>query len=74
MDGIAVAQLDEAKLVGYTFDSKLGLGKMVDKIARKARTRIAALRRLKPMLDSSNLQMMYTMFIRDEGRSWSTAA
>ena len=74
MDGIAVAQLDEAKLVGYTFDSKLGFVKMVDKIARKARTRIAALRRLKPMLDSSNLQMMYTMFIKDEGRSWSTAA
>ena len=36
---------------------------MMDKIARKARTRIAALRRLKPMLDSSNLQMMHTMLL-----------
>ena len=64
MGGAAVEQLDEAKLVGYLFDSQFGFGKMVDKIARKARTRIAALRRLKPMLDSDNLQMMYTMFIR----------
>ena len=64
MGGQAVTQLDEAKLVAYLFDSHLGFGKMVDKLARKARTRIAALRRLKPMLDSDNLKTMYTMFIR----------
>ena len=57
-------RVDELKLVGYLFDSKLTFAGMVDKQARKARSRLAAVRRLKPMLDCSNIQLMYTMFVR----------
>ena len=64
MDGVQVERATEAKLVGFIFDEKLTFGTMVDKLARKARLRIAALRRLKPMLDSSNLRTMYVMFVR----------
>ena len=51
-------------VVGYTLDSKLTWGNMVDSIAVKARKRMAALARLKPMLDKENMKTMYTMFIR----------
>ena len=51
-------------LVGFVFDQKLTFGTMIDKLARKARLRIAALRGLELMLDSSNLKMMYVMFVR----------
>ena len=64
MGGVFVEQVDEVKLVGYLFDSKLKFGAMVDKLARKGPTRVAALRRLKPMLNSDNLKLMYTMFVR----------
>ena len=52
------------KLVGFTLDSKLTWSPMVARLARKARSKVAALRRLKPFLDSDNLQLMYTAFIR----------
>ena len=64
MGGLLVDRVDELKLVGYLFDSKLTFAGMVDKQARKARSRLAAVRRLKPMLDCSNIQLMYTMFVR----------
>ena len=53
MDGVQVERASEAKLVGSVCDEKLTFGTMIDKLARKARLRIAALRRLKPMLDTS---------------------
>jgi hypothetical protein len=37
---------------------------MNDKLAKKARVRLGAIRRLKPMLDSTNLETMYKMFVR----------
>ena len=50
------------KLVGFLFDTKLTFSSMIDKLAKKARCRLGALRRLKPMLDKPNLKQMYTMF------------
>ena len=64
VEGQQVKRVDEVKLVGYLFDSKLTMSSMVGALAKKARSRVGALRRLKPMLDSSNLQLMYTMFVR----------
>ena len=64
MGGLQVEQVSEVKLVGFLFDSKLTFSSMIDKLARKARTRVAALRRLKPMLDNENLKLMYTMSVR----------
>ena len=64
MEGQQVKRVDEVKLVGDLFDSKLTMSSMVGALAKKARSRVGALRRLKPMLDSSNLQLMYTMFVR----------
>ena len=58
-------RVDEVKLVGFTFDAKLTFSSMVDKLAKKARCRLGALRRrLKPMLDQGNMKQMYIMFIR----------
>ena len=64
MDGKAVEQMTQMKLVGFIFDSKMRWGQMIDKVARKARARLAALRRLVPVLDAGNLKTMYMMFIR----------
>ena len=64
MGGFAVEQVSEVKLVGFLFDSKLTFAPMVDKLAKKARIRIGALRRLEPMLNSENIKLMYTMFVR----------
>ena len=59
-----VEVVEVQKVVGYTLDSKLTWGPMVDGLAKKARKRLAALVRLKSMLDSENLKTMYTMFVR----------
>ena len=59
-----VEVVEVQKVVGYTLDSKLTWGPMVDGLAKKARKRLAALVRLKSMLDGENLKTMYTMFVR----------
>ena len=59
-----VEVVEVQKVVGYTLDSKLTWGPMINTLAKKARMRLAALVRLKPMLDNQNLKTMYTMFIR----------
>jgi len=64
MGGMQVKRVESTKLVGFTFDSKLKFGEMIDKLAKKARVRLGAIRRLKPMLDSNNLETMYKMFVR----------
>jgi hypothetical protein len=52
------------KLVGFTVDSRMRWGPMIDRIARKARSRIGALRRIRHHLDSDIMKMMYASFIR----------
>ena len=64
MGGAQVERVDEVKLVGFLFDTKLTFSGMIDKLAKKARCKLGALRRLKPMLDQPNLKQMYIMFIR----------
>ena len=59
-----VWSVESTKLVGSTFGSKPKFGEMVDKLAKEARVRLGAIRRLKPMLDSTNLETMYKMFVR----------
>lgn len=57
-------QVDSVKIVGYTFDCKLSWSEMVALKAKKARSRVGALRRLTKFLDRENLKLMYTSFIR----------
>ena len=64
MDGHPVEVVEEMRLVGFWFDSKLTFGGMVKRLAKKARSRVGALRRLKPMLNPENLKTMYTSFVR----------
>ena len=52
------------KVVGYTLDSKLTWGPMIDALSAKARKRLAALTWLRPHLDSDNMKTMYIMFVR----------
>ena len=65
-EGKAVAKAvgSDAKVIGYMLDSKMTWGPMIDQLARKARGRLAALARIKHLLNSSNLQQIYCMFIR----------
>jgi hypothetical protein len=64
MDGLEVEQVDELKLVGFTLDSRLTWKPMIDLLAKKARCRLAALRRLRFVLDDNNMKTMYIMFVR----------
>ena len=63
-DGEQIVQVDSVKLVGFTLDCKLTWKPMVEAIAKKARMRLGALRRLKRHLDSNNIKAMYTAFVR----------
>ena len=58
IDGHQVLRVDDL------FDTKLTFSSVVDKLAKKARGRLGALKRLKPMLDSVDMEQMCTMFIR----------
>ena len=51
------------KVVGYTLDTTMTWGPMVDTLPVKARKRMTALTHLKLLLDSSNMKTMYVMFI-----------
>ena len=77
-EGHEVEVVSVQKVVGYTLDSKLTWGNKVDSIAVKARKRMAASVRLKPMLDKENMKTMYTMFLRSimeyESIAWMGAA
>ena len=55
---------DRIMLVGYIFDSKMTWGPMIDMIAKKARIRVGALYRMRMMLSSENLQLIYIAFVR----------
>ena len=52
MSGCPIVVVKEMRLVGFWFDGKLTFGGMIGRLAKKARSRVAALRKLKPMLNS----------------------
>ena len=62
--GEEVETVNELKLVGFVFDSKMIFEPMTKRTSAKGRAKIAALYRLKPFLDSSNLETMYNAFVR----------
>ena len=64
MDGLKVEQVGELKLVGFTLDSRMTWKPMIDLLAKKARCRLAAFRRLEFVLDDNNMKTMYIMFVR----------
>jgi hypothetical protein len=64
MGGRDVKQVKEMKLVGFTFDAKLTWGAMIGALAKKARTRVDAIRRMARSLDSKNMLTMYSAFVR----------
>jgi hypothetical protein len=64
MGGHEVEQLEELKLMGYIFDEALSWGPMIGALAKKARTRTDAIRRMSRSLDSENMLTMYSAFVR----------
>ena len=52
------------KLVGFTFDAKLTWAAMIGALAKKARTRVDAIRRMARSLGSKNMLTMYSAFVR----------
>jgi hypothetical protein len=63
-EGLKVKVVDQMKLVGFVFDSKLKWAGMVDRVRSKARCRLGALFRMCGVLDSENKGIMYKAFIR----------
>ena len=72
-DGFEIPLRPHIKLVGYTIDSKLRRGQMIDRIAKKARARLGALRRVSCFLDSENIKIIYSSFFRSIMEYGSTA-
>ena len=62
--GENIEPVDEMKLVGFIFDPKMTMKPMVDHVARKARSKLSAICRLKQHLDHNNLEQMYKAFVR----------
>ena len=59
-----VSPVEEMKLVGFIFDCKMTMAPMVDHVARKARSKLSAVHRLRQHLDSKNMEQMYKAFVR----------
>ena len=66
MGGLDVKQVKEMKLVGFTFGAKLTWGAMIGALAKKAGTRVDAIRRMARSLGSKNVLTgtMYSAFVR----------
>ena len=62
--GEKIEFVKEIRMVGFIFDEKMTMGPMVKKSSKKGRAKIAALFRLRPYLDSANLELMYKAFVR----------
>ena len=62
--GKAIEAVEEMKLVGFIFDKKMTMEKMVNHVKAKAKVKLAAIFRLKQHLDSHNLESMYKAFVR----------
>ena len=69
---------EDTTLVGLLIDQRMRWGPMVDKLVIKARKRIGALARVSHLLNSENMQLIYSMFIRSimeyNSVSWMGAA
>ena len=64
MGGFAIKQVDQLKVTGFLFDSKLLCPPHINSVVRKARCRVGALMNLALYLNSSNMKAMYITFIR----------
>ena len=64
MGGRDVKQVKETKLVGSTFDAKVTWGAMIGALAKNARARVDAIRRMARSLDSENMLTMYSAFVK----------
>ena len=62
--GKPIEKVAEMKLVGFIFDPTMSMKPMIDHVARKARTKLSAICRLKQHLDHKNLEQMYKAFVR----------
>ena len=62
--GSTVEPVEELKLVGFIFDPRMTMKPMVDYVARKARQKLGAIKRLQQHLDSKNLEQMFKAFVR----------
>ena len=64
MGGVPLEPVSQMKLVGFVFDSRMTWGPMVEQLAKKARAKLGAIRRLKRFLSSDSMKLMYTTFVR----------
>lgn len=62
--GKSIEVVEEMKLIGFIFDTKMTMAKMVDHVKAKSKAKLAAVLRLKQHLDSHNMETMYKAFVR----------
>ena len=62
--GETIEAVKEMKLVGFVFDQKMTMMKMIDHVTSKTKAKLAAVFRLRHHLDSQNLELMYKVFVR----------
>ena len=63
-EGVEIERKEQLKLVGYIFDEKMSWKHMIEQLAKKAKSRLGMLTRLRSLLDDRSMMLMYTSFIR----------
>jgi hypothetical protein len=61
--GNLIEQVKDVKIVGFIFDEKMTMEKMLKHVSKKAKTKLGAIKRLSHHLDSGNLEVMYKAFV-----------
>jgi hypothetical protein len=63
-ENVEIERKAEVKLVGYIFDGHMTWSTMLEKLYKKARSRMGMLVRLRSCLNNKNMETMYTSFVR----------
>jgi hypothetical protein len=64
MGGFQCQYAAELQLVGFTFDKSLTWSSMISKLTSKARSKLGALWRLRPVMDEPNLETVFKAYVR----------
>ena len=64
LEGVAIQSRDEVDVLGVTYDSALTFRSHIERLAREASGKLAALRRISWLLDRKGLEVLYKAQVR----------
>ena len=64
LEGVAIQPKDEVDVLGVTYDSALTFRRHIERLAREASGKLAALRRISWLLDGKGLEVLYKAQVR----------